>query len=102
MVSISNMLSCTNLYRDSAKVYSSAVESWSNEQVLKIECCKPQNIYNADVSGLIFRLPSNKMLASRVEPCNHGTNSNMRIKVLLACNADGTEELPPLVNGNSE
>jgi hypothetical protein len=35
-------------------------------------------------------------------PCNSGKNSKEGIMVLLACSANGTEKLPPLVNGNSE
>jgi hypothetical protein len=36
------------------------------------------------------------------DPCNGGKNSKERITVLLACNADGTDKLPPLVIGKSE
>jgi hypothetical protein len=36
------------------------------------------------------------------DPCNGGKNSKERITVLLACNADGTDKLPPLVIWKSE
>jgi hypothetical protein len=35
------------------------------------------------------------------DPCNGGKNSKERITVLLTCNADGTDKLPPLVIGKS-
>jgi hypothetical protein len=63
---------------------------------------RPKNIYNADETGLFFRLPPNKTLSLKADPCNGGKNSKERITVLLACNADGTDKLPPLVIGNSE
>lgn len=36
------------------------------------------------------------------DPCNGGINSKQRIKFLLACNADGTYKLSPLLTGKSE
>jgi hypothetical protein len=84
-------------------VDSSTVEERRKEQILKIfEGYKPKNIYNADETGLFFRLPPNKTLSLKVDPCNGGKNSKERIMVLLACNADGTDKLPPLVIGKSE
>jgi hypothetical protein len=84
-------------------VDSSAVEEWRKEQLLKIfEGYEPKNIYNADETRLFFRLPPNKTLSLRGDPCNGRKNSKERIMVLLACNADGTDKLPPLVTGRSE
>jgi hypothetical protein len=57
-VSSSNTVLCTKLYHESAKVYSSTVEEWRNEQSLKItEGYKPKNIYTGNETGLFFRLP---------------------------------------------
>jgi hypothetical protein len=79
-------------------VDSSTVEEWRKEQLLKIsESYKPMNIYNADETGLFFRLPPNKTLSLKGDPCNGGKNSKEKITVLLACNADGTGKFPPLV-----
>jgi hypothetical protein len=79
------------------------VEEWRKEQLLKIfGGYEPKNIYNADETGLFFRLPPNKTLSLKGDPCNGGKNSMERITVLLACSADGTDKLPPLDIGKSE
>jgi hypothetical protein len=84
-------------------VDSSTVEEWRTEQLLKLfEGYEPKNIYNVDETGLFFRLPPNKTLSLEGDPFNGGKNSKERITVLLACNADGTDKLPPLVTGKSE
>jgi hypothetical protein len=51
---------------------------------------------------LFFRLVPNKTLSLKRDPYNGGKNSKERLTVLLACNADGTEKLPPLVIGKIE
>jgi hypothetical protein len=63
---------------------------------------EPNNIYNTDETGLFFRLPLNKTLSLKGDPCNGGKNFKDRIMVLLACSADGTDKPPPLVIGKSE
>jgi hypothetical protein len=62
------------------------------EKVLKIiEGYEPKNIYNAEETGLFFRLPPNITRQSlKEDPCKGGKNSEVRIMVPLACNADGT------------
>jgi hypothetical protein len=52
------------------------VELWRKEQLLKIiEGYEPKNIYNADETGLFFRLPVNKTLSLKGDPCSGGKNS---------------------------
>jgi hypothetical protein len=59
------------------------VEEWRKEQLLKIfEDYEPKNIYNADETGLFFRLALNKTLSLKGGPCNGGKNSKERIMVL--------------------
>jgi hypothetical protein len=49
------------------------VEEWRKEQLLKImEGYKAKNICSAAESRLIFRLPPNKTLSLKVDPCNGG------------------------------
>jgi hypothetical protein len=72
------------------------------EQLLKItDGYKAKGIYNADETGLFFRLPPNKTLSLKVDPCNSRNNSKC-IPVLTACNAEETNKLPPLVTAKSE
>jgi hypothetical protein len=79
--------------RECKSVDSSTVEEWRKEQLLKIiEGYKPKNIYNADETELLFRLPTNETVSLKGDPCNGGKNSKKRITVLLACNADVTDK----------
>jgi len=52
----------------------------------------PKNIYNADETGLCFRLHLNRMVSLKVDG---GKNSKERLAVLLASIADQT---PPLAS----
>jgi hypothetical protein len=77
------------------------VEVWRREQVLEIIEGYGTKNYNADETRLVFRLPLNKTL-SCTDPCNGVSNSKERITVLLACDSQGTDRLPPLVTGKRE
>jgi hypothetical protein len=83
------------------KTVSGTLQQWGNwkkEQLLKIiEGYKPKNIYNADETGLSFRLLPNKILSLKGDPCSGVRNSMEKIMILLACNAIGTDQLPTLV-----
>jgi hypothetical protein len=82
-VSSSDAVLCMKLYQESAKGVDSTVGERRKEQLLKtMEGSK--NIYNADQTGLFFRLPPNKTVSSKGDPCNGGKNSKERIMVLLA------------------
>jgi hypothetical protein len=73
------------------------------KRIFKItEGYEPKDTYNVDETRLLFWLLNNKTLSLKEDPCNGGSNSKQRLKFLLACNADGTYELPPLLSGNSE
>jgi hypothetical protein len=49
------------------------VEDWRREQLLKIsEVYKPKNIYNADYTGLFFRIPPNKTVSLKDNSCHYG------------------------------
>ena len=58
-----------------------------------------ENIFNADETGLFFRMLPNQTLATSVRK---GTKKDKdRITLLLATNATGTEKLKPMVIGKS-
>lgn len=68
---------------------------------LKVELSKysKNDIYNADETGLFYRLGPNKTLSSFKRS---GTkNSKERITILFCANASGTHKLKPLVIGKS-
>jgi hypothetical protein len=79
------------------------VKKWRTEKLLKIiQHNKPKNICSAGENVLFFRLSCNKTLSLKQDPCNSGKNARKKIMVLLACSADRTDTLSPLVIGRSE
>jgi hypothetical protein len=59
------------------------LQQWKNgeRKLCKIvQSYEPKNIYNAEKTGLLFRLPPNKTLSLKGNPCN----------------AEGTKKLPPI------
>ena len=60
---------------------------------------RPEDVYNADETGLFFRMTPNQTLATKtVKGMKKDKN---RITVLLCTNATGTDKLKPLVIGKS-
>lgn len=63
-----------------------------------IQQYQPQDVFNADETGLFFNMPPNKTIGSAPAP---GLSKNKkRITVLLACNSTCTERLEPLFIGH--
>ena len=78
------------------------IESWKPVLSSLIESYDEKNIFNADETGLFYRLLPDKMLSVKGETCNGGKKSKERLTVLLASNMDGSEKLRPLVVGKSK
>ncbi|KNE89028.1 hypothetical protein PSTG_17517, partial [Puccinia striiformis f. sp. tritici PST-78] len=73
----------------------------ARKQVLAIvEGYEPHNVYNADETGLLYRMPPNKSMAT--ETCSGLKGSKVRLTYHLCCNADGSDKLEPLVIGNAK
>ncbi|XP_071054691.1 tigger transposable element-derived protein 6-like [Onthophagus taurus] len=53
---------------------------------------RPEDIFNADESGLFFRALSNKTLALKSEKCTEGKLSKERLTVLFCVNSVGEKE----------
>lgn len=63
------------------------VEEWQKEELLKInEGYECKDIYNADETGMFFRLPPNTTPSLKVESFNGRKNYTDSKMVLLACN----------------
>jgi len=58
-----------------------------------------ENVYNADETGLFFRLGPNKTLATKNDKAKGTKKNKERITVLLCCNATGSKKFKPLVIG---
>lgn len=67
--------------------------------VQSLNSYQPQNIFNADEFGLFYRLTPDKRLAAANAPSPVAPNE--RMAVMLCCNADGSEKVPPMVIGTS-
>ena len=60
----------------------------------------PEDVFNADETGLFYRMMPNHTLATKPTP---GKKMNKaRLTVLLAANSTGTEKLDPLVIGHAK
>jgi hypothetical protein len=61
----------------------------------------PDNILNADETGLYFRLGPDKTLASKSDMAKGFKKDKQRLTILLCCNASGTRKFKPFVIGKS-
>ena len=61
-----------------------------------------KNVFNADETGLFYKLLPNKTLCFKNQPCHGGKHSKDRVTVLVGAHADGSEKLPLLVIGKSK
>jgi hypothetical protein len=60
---------------------------------------KPKDIFNIEENGLFYNLKPIKTQTYKDDSCHGITKSKQRVTVLLGCNADGTQKLPPLKTG---
>ena len=82
---------------ESAIVNPKTVTDWKSKELSKIiNGYQRKDMFNVDETGLFYNLQPSKTLTYEGDPCHGGTKSKHRVTVLLGCNADGTETLPPL------
>jgi hypothetical protein len=62
---------------------------------------KPEDVFNADKTGLFFRTLPDKTLGVKGEACKGGKLAKERVTVLLTCSSTG-EKLKPLVIGKAK
>lgn len=81
---------------------------WTPEQVqgvrppLMTEIAKyaPEDVFNMDESGLLWRMPPSTTIAA-LNRQQHGSKGDQdRFTIAFACNATGTGKLPPLFIGH--
>ncbi|XP_038067340.1 uncharacterized protein LOC119737221 isoform X2 [Patiria miniata] len=63
---------------------------------------KPSNIFNANETGIFYRLLPDRLLAFKGKACNGGERSEERLTAMVCANMDGSEKLPLLVIGNTK
>ena len=78
----------------------SVCEDWKQSTLQPIlQCYDASDVFNADETGLFWRLLPDKTHAVRGETCVGGKKSKERITLLVCANMDGTEKLPLLAIG---
>lgn len=60
------------------------------------------DIFNADETGLFYRLLPDKTMEYKGKECHGGKQSKERLTLLLCTNATGTDKLKPIVIGKSQ
>lgn len=87
---------------ESASVDSTQTEEWLTKTLPDILSeYGPNNIFNADETGLFFRCLPDRTLAFKGEQCSGGKLSKERITVLVGANMSGNEKLPLMTIGHS-
>ena len=91
---------CAAVCGEAADVGRKVVDEWKERVDIVFDGYSPEDIYNADETGVFYRSLPSKSLGVRGEICSGGKNSKERLTMLLACNATG-HKLKPLVIGHS-
>ncbi|XP_062538390.1 tigger transposable element-derived protein 4-like [Armigeres subalbatus] len=95
-------MSFRKLCGESASVDLNMTSDWmSNVLPGLINEYEPNDIFNADETGLFFKCLPEKSFVFRSETCHGGKYSKQRLTVMCATNMNGTEKLPLLVIGKS-
>ena len=82
---------------ESASVSQDVVDEWLSETLQQLlQGYSPQDIFNADETGLFWRLLPDKTFSFKGD-CHGGKKSKERISLLVCSNMDGSEKLPLLV-----
>ncbi|KAL4141823.1 hypothetical protein QTP88_004380 [Uroleucon formosanum] len=74
-----------------------AVEDWKKKLPNVIDKYEKRDIFNADETGLFFRVLPNKTMTFKNETCSGGKVSKDRLTVLLCCNIIGEFERPLVI-----
>ncbi|UYV74636.1 hypothetical protein LAZ67_12000351 [Cordylochernes scorpioides] len=88
------------LHGEAGSVDANSVATWKGGIIPSLLAkYSPQDIFNADETGLFYKLLPNQTMTIRGEKCEGGKKSKERITVLVCCNMDGSEKLPLLYIG---
>ena len=73
------------------------VEEWRGKLVDLCQGYDPQDIWNMDETGLVYRAVPDRTLAVKGEECTGGKRSKERITVALACSLTGEFDTPLVI-----
>lgn len=94
-------INCKKVCGESAAVDDTLCDDWKEKLTDLTREYHPDDVYNADESGLFYKCLPDKTLTFRGDTCNGGKNSKERLTVLLCTNSTGTHKLKPLIIGKS-
>ena len=93
-------IACKSMSGERAAVDEETTDSWKAEVLHSIlSKYHPRDVFNADETGIFWRLLPDKTLAFRHEKCHGGKKSKERVTAMVCANMDGTEKMPLLVIG---
>lgn len=84
---------------ESAAVDPVTVDDWKQRLPSIIDEYSPNDVYNADETGLFFKALPNRSLVMAKDTCKGGKRSKERFTVLLCTNMTGTDKLQPFLIG---
>ena len=85
---------------ESKKVDEDVVMSWINRTLPNlVEKYSPDCIYNADETGLFWKMLPESTLDIKGNKCTGGQQQKDRLLILFYCNSDGSDKLEPLEVG---
>lgn len=77
-----------------------AASTWREEKLRDVMSgYSPDDVYNADETGVFYQLLPNKTMCYKDDTCKGGKHSKVRITALFCCNASGTHKMKPLIIG---
>lgn len=94
-------ISLKTICGEASAVNMEEVEQWKGKLSAIIKGYSPENIFNADETGLFFRALPNKTWALKNEKCTSGKSSKERLTVLLCASMTG-EKVDPLIIGKAK
>nr|XP_037290390.1 tigger transposable element-derived protein 4-like [Rhipicephalus microplus] len=81
------------LFGKSASVDDTVVADWIADVLpAHLEGYTPQDVFNADESGIFYKFKPGKTFCFGDDTCHGGKKSKERISVLFCCNMDGSEK----------
>jgi hypothetical protein len=88
---------------EAASVDEDVVTHWSGTALpALIASYEPRDVFNADETGIFYRLLPDKTMCFKGDTCHGGKQSKERITAMVCANMDGSEKLPLIVIGKFE
>lgn len=98
-----NSISFRCISGESDSVDGNCVSSWKESKLPQLlHGYSPDDVFNADESGLFYKMRPGKTMSFKSDACHGGKQSKERVSVLFCCNMSGTEKERLLVIGKSK